>query len=399
MPAQFPTQTQLTIPLLDCLAEAGGRASAAEACERLAEKIHLPAEVRLDSGPVNAWDRHIRWVRQRAVLRGFVASPAFKMWEVTEAGNAFLRNARPGVIVTVFETELGCCLWSEAEAAAAVIEDGSVQMCVTSPPYCLLRKKAYAGQFSSNEQVAWLTRFFGIVKSKLKDEGSLFLNVSDVWEPGQPTTDPWNERLVIALMDECGYHLAQNLYWHNPARLPGPASWVTVRRIRVVPDVERLFFLAKNPNPYADNRNVLRPYSASMRARLAGGEHLQARRPSGHVLSAGAFSRDNGGAIPGALITAANTSSNDTYQRYCREHGLPAHPARFPEAVADFAIRLASRPGDIVWDPFGGSLTTAAVAERLGRRWISGDKSLTYLMGGRSRFPGARWALPEAATG
>jgi site-specific DNA-methyltransferase (cytosine-N4-specific) len=399
MEPKFPTQKQLLIPLLGVLEEAGGKVPAAAACDQLAQKVDLSPEARqatamLESGQVNAWDRHVRWVRQQAILRGFVASAGFKLWEVTERGSAFLRNARPGVVVTVFETESGCCLWSEAEAAAAVIEDGSVQLCITSPPYCLVRKKDYAGQHSSREQVAWLSRFFGIVKRKLTDDGSLFLNVADVWEPGQPTIDPWPQRLLLSLMDECGYHLAQNFYWYNPAKMPSPAEWVTIRRIRCSPAVESLFHLSKTPHPYADNRQVLRPYSESMQARLAAGGEKGALRPSGHVLAKGAFSSDNGGAIPHSLITAANTSSNDTYQRYCREHGLPVHPARFPEAIPDFAIRYASRPGDIIWDPFGGSLTAAAVAERLGRHWISNDKSLAYLWGGQGRFPGARSLLP-----
>jgi DNA modification methylase len=350
--------------------------------------------VELPSGRVNGWDRHVRWVRQRAVLRGLVAAAGFNLWELTEEGSKLLRNARPGVVVTVFETALGTCLWAEAEAAAAVIDDGSVQLCITSPPYCLVRKKGYAGELTSQEQVAWLTRFFAIVKRKLCEDGSLFLDVADVWQPGEPVTDPWTDRLVLALIDQLGYRLAEKLYWHNPGKVPGPAEWVTIRRERVTQSIESLFWMSRSPHPYANNRSVLRPYSASMRRLLAAGGEEGAKRPSGHVLAAGAFGRDNGGAIPHSLIVAPNTSSNDSYQRYCREHGLPAHPARFPEALPEFAIKLASRENDLVWDPFGGSLTTAAVAERLGRRWISGDKSLAYTLGGMGRFPTAQCLLP-----
>src|SRR3546814_14964440 len=108
-----------------------------------------------------------------------------------------------------------------------------------------------------------------------------------------------------------------------------------------------------------------------MKRLLEAGGEPQSRRPSGHVLSKGAFGQDRGGSIPHNLIEASNTTSNDQYQRYCRTHGLPAHPARFPAEVPDFFIRLTTEPGDVVSDPFRGSCTTAAVAERLARRWLA----------------------------
>jgi site-specific DNA-methyltransferase (cytosine-N4-specific) len=65
------------------------------------------------------------------------------------------------------------------------------------------------------------------------------------------------------------------------------------------------------------------------------------------------------------------------------------HPARFPDEVAALPIQLCTDPGDLVGDPFAGSCTTAAVAERLGRRWLAFERSLTYLQGAAGRFPHA----------
>ena len=95
---------------------------------------------------------------------------------------------------------------------------------------------------------------------------------------------------------------------------------------------------------------------------------------------------DNGGAIPHSLIESANTVSNSAYMQRCRAEGLPIHPARFPEALPEFAIKLTTEPGDCVADFMAGSNTVGAVAERLGRRWISGEKSLLYAAGSRHRF-------------
>ena len=62
------------------------------------------------------------------------------------------------------------------------------------------------------------------------------------------------------------------------------------------------------------------------------------------------------------------------------------HPARFPGALAAFFIKMLTRAGDVVMDPFGGSGTTAAEAEKLGRRWITVEMILDYIMGHRLRF-------------
>jgi DNA modification methylase len=58
------------------------------------------------------------------------------------------------------------------------------------------------------------------------------------------------------------------------------------------------------------------------------------------------------------------------------------HPARFPGQLPNTMIRLLTRENDTVYDPFGGSLTTAEEAERLNRRWITSEMHLDYLVGG-----------------
>jgi site-specific DNA-methyltransferase (cytosine-N4-specific) len=182
--------------------------------------------------------------------------------------------------------------------------------------------------------------------------------------------------------------LNQKLFWENPSKMPSPAEWVTVRRIRVTPSVEQIWWLSPSTNPKANNANALRPYSESMQRRLAeGGERTSRRRPSGHLLKQGAFVKNNGGSIAHSLLTAAHTSSNDEYQRAVRAAGLPVHPARFPAALPEFLIRLLTDPGDHVVDFFAGSTMTGSVAEALKRRWTTIEKALAYGVGGMMRFP------------
>lgn len=393
--AAFPSQQQLLLPLLGAIESLGGRARPRDLYDRVAADCGIPEAERgrvIDCAGrrYNAWERSVRWARQRAVLRGYVAGPGRDLWEITERGSAALRNIRAGAVVTVYESESGVALWAEAQAASGLIEDGSVQLILTSPPYPLLRRKAYAGQHPEAAHVEWLLDHARDWRRLLRPDGSLVLNTADAWRPGSPTLSLWQERLLLRLCDELGFHLAGKFAWHNPSKMPSPAEWVTVRRIRVTPAVENIFWLSPSEWPEADNRRVLRAYGRSMLGRIGAGGEAGADRPSGHRLARGAFGRDNGGSIPHNLITAANTASNDAYQRHCRAEAIPSHPARFPAALPEFFVRFLTREGDTVFDPFGGSLQTAAVAGALGRRWISSEKSLTYLRGALGGRLGAK---------
>jgi site-specific DNA-methyltransferase (cytosine-N4-specific) len=230
----------------------------------------------------------------------------------------------------------------------------------------------------------------------LADDGSLVLNIADVWNPGTPTQSLYQEELLLALVRDVGFHLAQRTYWENPSKMPSPAEWVTIRRVRVTPSVEQVYWLSKTAHPKADNRRVLRPYSASMRKRLADGGDVGGTRPSGHARADGAFGRDLGGSIAHNLLTIPNSSSNDAYQRACKAAGLPVHPARWPKELPGFYIAMLTDPGDLVYDPFGGSGQLAAACERLGRRWLSSELMREYVLGSRFRVQDAPGYRPHA---
>lgn len=190
--------------------------------------------------------------------------------------------------------------------------------------------------------------------------------------------------LLVRLVKETGFYLAQEFYHYNPARLPAPAEWVNVRRIRVKDSVNVVWWLSKTQNPKADNRKILKPYSESMKGLLKNGYKAKLR-PSGHDISDN-FSKDNGGAIPPNLLEMANTDSNGYYQKQCREHGIKVHPARFPPAFPEFFIKFLTDKNDVVYDPFAGSNTTGYVAECLSRHWIASEMSEEYLKGSKFRF-------------
>ncbi len=259
----------------------------------------------------------------------------------------------------------------------------SVDLIMTSPPFALVRKKGY-GNEDEGAYLDWFRPFAQEFHRVLKDSGSLVIDIGGSWIPGQPTRSLYHFKLLIMLCDEFGFHLAQEFYWWNPAKLPTPAEWVNVRRIRVKDAINTVWWLSTTPWPKASNRRVLQPYSDSMKHLLKNG-YKAMKRPSGHDIST-KFNTDNGAAIPPNLIALAHTESNSAYIRYCRERGIEPHPARYPTELPEYFMRMLSDPGDLVVDPFAGSCVTGEVGERLKRHWLCYETTKEYLEGALGRF-------------
>lgn len=262
---------------------------------------------------------------------------------------------------------------------------GRVQLILTSPPFPLNRHKAY-GNLEGSQYMDWLTAFAPIFRRLLTPNGSLVVELGNAWLPGRPVMSTLALESLLALMRAGEFHLCQQFVYHNPARLPTPAQWVSIERIRVKDAYTLIWWMSISDRPKADNRRVLRPYSPSMRRLLSSGKYNCGLRPSEHRIGRASFCRDNGGAIPSNVLVVANTGSNDPYQKYCRTHGLPCHPARMPTRIAEFFVKFLTDEGDLVLDPFAGSNTTGAAAESLGRRWVSIEPNPDYLRGSRGRF-------------
>lgn len=290
------------------------------------------------------------------------------------------------------KTPLGEMVWGDSRAWLFDAKAGSVDLIMTSPPFGLVRKKNY-GNEDADEYCTWFRPFAEGFKRVLKDNGSLVIDIGGAWIPGQPTRSLYHFKLLVMLVEEYGFHLCQEHYWWNPAKLPSPAEWVNVRRVRVKDAVNTIWWLSKTPFPKASNRRVLAPYSKSMQDLLRNG-YVAKLRPSGHDISE-KFSKDNGGSVPPNLLAVANTESTSRYQEYCRDNNIPIHPARFPAQLPEYFIRFLTDPGDLVIDPFAGSCVTGAVAETLGRKWVCCEMSEEYLNGALARFDPKPMPLPN----
>ncbi len=378
---RLPSETQLMLPLLESIERQGGAARPRDLYDEIAHQLDLSPEVRehtiaCGGVPTNVFERRVRWTRQTAVLKGLIDRTEPSIWRLTGVARSRLGNIGRGVVLTFAISEQGAFLWANAEDALAVVERGSVDLLMTSPPYPLLRPREY-GNLPADKWVDWMLSLCEGWCGLLAPSGSMMLNVGPCWKRGLPAQQLHIERLLVRLEDQLGVHLLQRLDWHSPTKLPTPLSWVGVRRMRVTSSVEPLLWLSPNPNAKGNNLNVLRPYSE--RGKQAMERPRSKKRPSGFQFGVHSFV-DRGGSIPPSLITAAPSGAEEArYRKSMEAHGRIPHPAVLPAAVARFGILLATEPDDLVYDPFSGSGTVAIEAIKLARRAIASERSREYL--------------------
>lgn len=292
-----------------------------------------------------------------------------------------------------YSTEFGDAYLADSLELLKAVPDKSVNAVVTSPPYALHFKKEY-GNAEKHDYVDWFLPFAAEIFRVLPDDGSFILNIGGSYNKGTPTRSLYHFKLLIELVERIGFHLAQECFWFNPAKMPMPAEWVTVRRIRIKDSVEYVWWLSKTPWPKANNRAVLKPYSKDME-RLNQRGVSRTTRPSGHNIKPSFGKVQSGGSIPPNVVEEeipndmmkfGNNAANDSYTERCKEAGIKIHPARFPTALPEFFIKLVTDESDVVLDPFAGSNTTGAVAEKLQRRWVAIENTETYLEASKFRF-------------
>lgn len=260
-----------------------------------------------------------------------------------------------------------------------------VNLVFTSPPFPLNRKKKY-GNLQGQEYIKWFAELALLFRDYITENGSIVIELGNSWEPGKPVMSTLALKALLAFLEKGKYCLCQQFVWYNTAKLPSPAQWVNIERIRVKDSFTNIWWMSKTPYPKADNRKVLEEYSRSMKNLLKSKKYNSGKRPSEHVIGDTSFLVNNNGAIPSNVLVSANTYSNTNYQNYCRDQNLIPHPARMPLDIPNFFINFLTEQGDLVLDPFGGSNTTGESAEKLNRKWISIETVQSYINGSKGRF-------------
>jgi site-specific DNA-methyltransferase (adenine-specific) len=267
--------------------------------------------------------------------------------------------------------------------------DGSVQTCVTSPPYFGLRDYGQDRQIglepTPDEFVAAMVEVFREVHRVLADDGTLWLNLGDTYasawvcnrrnvvgsgsmENGKRENRP--NRLVNGLKEKDligipwrvafalqadGWYLRQDIIWHKPNPMP---ESVTDRCTKAH---EYVFMFSKKPKYYFDHEAIKEPLAPSSVARLA--------QPT---LAQQTGSTRVPGKTNGNMKAVGNgeTRNRRSVWTVTTKPYKGAHFATFPPELIEPCVLAGSRPGGIVLDPFGGSGTTAGVALKHGRKAV-----------------------------
>ena len=255
--------------------------------------------------------------------------------------------------------------------------DNSVNFVLTSPPYA--DQRVYGTDeftIAPDNYVEWFIPKAQEIYRVLSNEGSFVLNINDKVVNG--VQQLYVYELVIRLCRDVGFKLVRDYIWYNPATPPNIYS--TGKYGRTKKSHEYCFWFSKGDTWTFNLDPIRKPYSKDMLKFLEGkgkGGREDNIRPSTHSFNCGKVWANNGGSDPGSVIEIGNTNSNDEFFKLCRERDI-AHPARFPEKLAEFFILAGTNNNDIVLDPFSGSGTTAVVAAKKGRRWIGIDANADY---------------------
>lgn len=257
------------------------------------------------------------------------------------------------------------------------LPDQSVSTCITSPPYFGLRDYGCDGQIgleaSPAEFLRAMVEVFREVRRVLRDDGTLWVNMGDSYSDKNLTGMPW--RLAFALQGDAWY-LRQDIIWSKPNPMPERAV------DRCASSHEYIFLLSKSKKYHFDASAISEPLSASAKGRR------RTFRGGGVYTSGKSF--DNGAAASNDSVGNEPSVSSVRNKRsvwvVATEPCKAAHFATYPSALIEPCVLAGCPEGGTVLDPFGGSGTTALVADRLKRNAILCELNPEYVSIARGRL-------------
>lgn len=338
---------------------------------------------------VGKWQHRIRQVQQLLKRNGLIEPVSRGSWAVTQKGRLELNVASRHAVKLYFVTKSGLAFWGSSEHIGSMFP-GEIDLIITSPPYLLTKEREYVN--IGDDEASYVDGLVTAIESWLPcltSTASIVLNLGDSTKKGAGHQSLYKERLLIALEDRLGLHLVQKFVWYSPSKMPS-GYWVTHAKRDCVNATEDFYWLSLSPKTCkANNQSVLVEYSEKQREYIEAARRkspVKKTRPSGQNASDLSFYADNGGAIPSNLLLATPEGAKSAYSRFCKDNGLPRHPAMFDHALPEFFIRFLTDRGDVVCDTYSGSGNTAYAAEINNREWISFDVVREYVAGHYGRF-------------
>lgn len=232
------------------------------------------------------------------------------------------------------------------------LPDNSVDLIVTSPPYADNRKHTYGG-VSPDEYVVWFLPISAELLRVLKPDGTFILNIKEKVVEGERHT--YVLELIMAMRQQ-GWLWTEEFMWHKKNSYPG--KWPN----RFRDSWERLLQFNKQRKFNMYQESVMVPMGDWANSRLKNLSKTDKTRDNSKVGSGFgkrvANWQDRSMAYPTNVLHMATECANT------------GHSAAFPEALPEWFIKLFTKEGDMVLDPFAGSGTSLRVAHRLGRNAI-----------------------------
>lgn len=260
-----------------------------------------------------------------------------------------------------FTTGLGALYVGDGLDALRELPDESVDLVITSPPYDHQPRYGNGERYQGDWYRGTFLKMTQEIHRVLAGHGSFVLNYRSKRHGRERGTLQYE---LVFLLREQGFRFAEDFVWGKPSPPPGRFS-------RFLKDaVEYCFQFAKGDDWQFFPEQCLSPArwdrrDLERRKRLAH-NYARADTPSGQ-------GRKRVQAGPDLVRPSTLLSFEPEFQP-----NPTRHPARFPVTLPDFFIRLLTRTGDLVVDPFAGTCTTAVAAERLDRRWLVAELDATY---------------------
>lgn len=266
-------------------------------------------------------------------------------------------------------------LYGDCAEQLKKLPNDSVDLIVTSPPYADQRKTTYGG-IAVNQYVEWFLPITKELLRVLKPTGTFILNIKEKVQNGERST--YVLELILEMRKQ-GWLWTEEFIWHKKNCYPG--KWPN--RFRDAWERLLQFNKTKQFNMYQEA--VMVPTGDWAKTRLRN-------------LSETDKTRDNSKVGSGFGKNISNWEGRDlayptNVLHLATECGNKNHSAAFPEALPEWFIKLFTKEGDMVLDPFAGSGTTLVVAQRMHRNSIGIEIKLDYYQQIKERLQPSEWLL------
>lgn len=280
-------------------------------------------------------------------------------------------------------------LTGDARAVLATLAAASVDLCVTSPPYGRLihygtgrrGDVGASGGIDPAGYADWLVPIVGEIARVLRPGGVFALNLN-----GQEAFT-YPEEVAVRIPRETPLVLHERMCWVKANAIPSG-----FRGTHLIPEWEPIWVWRHGPSlAYFGRDDIRRPYSPTTLRRAAAG-NLHRGRQGNHRHQAHPYVRHDKAEY---IHSLGRDAANVIWAAPEQSPQWP-HPARFPEALPAFFVGAYCPPGGTVLDPFVGSGTTCAVAQKMGRHSIGIEIEAHHIATARDRTRQPGWVLEDA---